>query len=363
MKRFSIYMLLCAAGALAQQAPAPPAAPPAAPPGEVLGPGNFIHAVSNLDNSMDFYVNVIGLDLPRGRGRNGATPPPPVIPRPFISTPEILRLYNSPAEQYRAATANVARVSPMGAELAEFKETDLKPVKPRFVDPGASNFIFTVKDIDAVMERVKKSGTPVVTAGGEPVTINGDHGKVRAVVVKDPDGFFIELVQPETLPDNAAQVAGNIVDVGFGFTVNNTDKMVHVFKDGLGFNLQTGAFTSDKTRLSLMGAPSGSQVRRTVGYVPGSSLQIEFLEFKGVDGKPVHSTQHDPGAAVLRLRVRDMDSILKSLDAVGVKVASAGGVPVALGGANVTNGQHAAITSAPDNLFVQVLAAPPRPPN
>src|SRR5580658_6214203 len=102
MKRVSLYVLLCAAGALAQQPPAPPTAPPAAPAGEVLGPGNFIHAVSNLDNSMDFYVNVIGLDLQRGRGGpNGAPPPPPVIPRPFIATPEILRLYNAGDAQFR----------------------------------------------------------------------------------------------------------------------------------------------------------------------------------------------------------------------------------------------------------------------
>ena len=129
---------------------------------------------------------------------------PPVIPRPFIRTPEILRLYNAGDNaQYRAATAMI-QVSPMRAELVEFKDVDLKAVKPRLVDPGASLYILTVKDLDAVMQRVRKSGTPVVTAGGEPVTIDGDHGKMRAVVVKDPDGFFIELIQPQTLPESAA---------------------------------------------------------------------------------------------------------------------------------------------------------------
>ena len=351
MKRFFVYVLLSAASASGQTAP------PAVPAGEVLGPGNFIHAVSNLDNSMDFYVGVIGLDLQRGRGgSNGAPPPPPVVPRPFIKTPEILRLYNAGDNaQYRAATAMI-QVSPMRAELVEFNGVELKPVKPRLVDPGASIFILTVKDLDGVMERVKKSGTPVVTAGGEPVMIDGEHGKIRAVVVKDPDGFFIELVQPQTLPDSAGQFASNVIDVGFGFTVENTDRMVHVFKDGLGFTPQTRAFSADPARLSLAGAPKGSQVRRTTAYVPGSSLQVEFLEFKGVDGKPVHGTQHDPGAAVLRLRIRDMDSMVKSLKGVGVKVVSAGGEPVFIG--NPANGQRAAITGAPDNLFVQLLLQP-----
>jgi predicted enzyme related to lactoylglutathione lyase len=329
--------------------------PGAAPAGEVLGPGNFIHAVSNLDKSVDFYHDVIGLDLPRGRGVNGAPPPPPVeAPRPFIATPEILRLYNAVGAQFRTTTP-VIPASAMRPELVEFKDVDLKPVHPRFVDPGASNFIFTVKDIGAVMERVKKFGTPVVTAGGEPIAIESDHGKARAVVIKDPDGFYIELIQPDTLPDSAAQVTGNIIDVGFGFTVENTDRMVHVFKDGLGFTPQTGSFSKDKTRLSLFGAPSGSQVKRTTALVPGSALQVEFLEFKGVDGKPVHGQQHDPGAAVLRLRVRDADSAIKSLADTGVKVVTADGTPIALGN------NRFAITSAPDNLFVQVLQAAPRP--
>jgi predicted enzyme related to lactoylglutathione lyase len=353
MKRFFGCAALCAAAAFGQT-------PAAAPAGEVLGPGNFIHVVSNLDNSLAFYHDVIGLEIQRAGGARGnAAPAPPDAPRPYIATPEILRLYDSVGAQYRAGAAMIQE-SPMRAELVEFKDVDRKPVQPRFVDPGASNFILTVRDIGAVMERVKKSGTPVVTAGGEPVTIDGDRGKVRAVVVKDPDGFFVELVQPETLPDGAAQSSNNVIDIGFGFTVENTDRMVHVFKDALGFAPQTGSFGSDKARMSLVAAPAGSQFRRTTALVPGSSLQVEFLEFRGVDGKPVHSVPHDPGSAVLRLRIRDMDSMVKNLAATGVKVASTEGVPVFVGNPN-GGGQRFAITSAPDNLFVQVVQQVQRP--
>jgi catechol 2,3-dioxygenase-like lactoylglutathione lyase family enzyme len=349
MKQFFACALLCAAAAFGQSVPA------AAPAGEVVGPGNFIHVVSNLDNSLAFYHDVIGMELQRAGGARGNAAPAPVpdAPRPYITTPEILRLYNSVGAQFRVSAAMVQE-SPMRAELIEFKDVERKPVRPRFVDPGASNFILTVRDIGAIMERVKKSGTPVVTAGGEPITIDGERGKARAVVVKDPDGFFVELVQPETLPENAAQSSNNILNIGFGFTVENTDRMVHVFKDALGFTPQTGAFTPDKARLNLVGAPAGAQFRRTTALIPGSSLQVEFLEFKGVDGKAVHSGTHDPGSAVLRLRIKDMDSMVKSLAATGVTVASADGVPVLLGNAN-GGGQRFAITSAPDNLFVQVV--------
>jgi hypothetical protein len=349
MKRLLVCGTLGVVAAFAQT-------PAAAPAGDVLGPGNFIHVVSNVDNSLAFYHDVIGLDLQRpggARGNAAPAPPPPDAPRPFIATPEILRLYGSVGAQYRTGTAMIQE-SPMRAELVEFKDVERKPVQPRFVDPGASNFILTVKDLSPIMERVKKSGTPVVTRGGEPVNLDGPRGKARAVIVKDPDGFFVELIQPETLPENAAQSSNNVIDINFGFTVENTDRMVRVFKDGLGFTPQTEQFSSDTARLNLVAAPAGSQFRRTTALVPGSSLRVELIEFKGVDGKAVHSVPHDPGSAVLRLRIKDMDSTIRNLNSVGVQVASTDGVPVFVGNQN-GGGQRFAITSAPDNLFVQVI--------
>ena len=55
----------------------------------------------------------------------------------------------------------------------------------------------------------------------------------------------------------------------------------------------------------------------------------------------------------MRLRVRDIDSVIKALDAAGVHIVSHGGEPVTLkGGANAV---RVANTGAPDNLFVQVM--------
>jgi hypothetical protein len=94
--------------------------------------------------------------------------------------------------------------------------------------------------------------------------------------------------------------------------------------------------------------------------VPGTSFQVSFLEFKDIDRKPVHGRPRDPGAAVLRLLVRDVDAAVKQLDTVGVKVASAGREAVSVPGGAVR--ARAAILSAPDNLFVQVFQpAPPQP--
>jgi catechol 2,3-dioxygenase-like lactoylglutathione lyase family enzyme len=315
------------------------------PAGDVVGVGNFIHVVSNLDKSLEFYHDVLGMDLQRGPGAQA-----PAGPRPFLSGPEVPRLYNAVGAQYRVLSALVSE-SPMRAELVEFKDVDRKAVRPRVQDPGASILVLTVRDLAPIMARVKKSTATVVTSGGGPVAV--DDGS-QAILLSDPDGFFVELVLRNPTPATKAVADSAFIDVGFTFVVSDTNRMVQVFKDALGFQPQTGAFATDKALERLLGVRS-MQVRKTAATVPGTSFRVEFLEFKGTDRKLVHSRLQDPGSAVLRLLVQDVDATVKKLDSSGVKVASAGGEVITLPGGNTTI--RAAITSAPDNLFVQVLQA------
>jgi poly(3-hydroxybutyrate) depolymerase/catechol 2,3-dioxygenase-like lactoylglutathione lyase family enzyme len=344
MNKVFIGILFSTVVAMAQPAPTP------APPGEVIGVGNFIHLVSDADKSVDYYHDVIGMDLQRPPG--AAANAPVVVPRPFIATPEIVSLYNAAGAQYRATTTLVPD-SPMRAELVEWKGIDRKTVQPRIQDPGAATLILTVRNIDEVMARVKKSGSPVVTMGGEPVNLGDD----RAVLLRDPDGFYVELIQPKDVP--AATPAGNLIDVSFAFTVSDTERMMRVFRDALGFQPRTGGFLADRAHTNLTGTP-GAQYRVTTALVPGTTFPIQFWEFKSIDRRPVESRTQDPGSPVLRLRVRDMESVLKALSGAGVTVASRDGKYVTLAGAAAS--QRFAITKAPDNLFIQVVQALPNAP-
>ncbi len=319
-----------------------------APAGEVIGVGNFLHVVSDAEKSVAFYRGVLGMDL-QGAQPNG--------PRPYLTTPAIVNLYDAIGAQYRVGTTQV-QGSPMRAELVEWKDIERKPVHPRIQDPGAATMILIVRDLDSIMARVKSSGTPIVTTGGEPVTLAEGKGTERAIIVKDPDGFFVELAQIDPAPQTSAPAGSNMLEVGFAFTVSNTDKMMHVFKDALGFQPTTGKFEADPARLKLMGTP-GAKYRQTTSRVPGTSLHANFYEFKGVDRQPVHSRPRDPGSPMLRLMVRDMDSVVKALAAAGAPVISHEGKPVDF--ANAAGGLRIAIASAPDNLLVQVMQQIPKP--
>jgi len=327
--------IAAAAAAFAQPLPTP------APPGDIIGVGNFLHVVADVEKSVDFYQNVLGMDL------QGT---PPTGPRPYLDTPAIVNLYDAPGAQYRVGVALVP-ASPMRAELVEWKGVDRAPVHPRYQDPGAATLILTVRDLNPILARVKKSGSPILTTGSEPVRLNDSS----AIMLRDPDGFYVELIQPDS---PSAAPAGNMLSVSFAFTVSDTERMMQVFRDTLGFQPQTSVIQYDKARLTLMGLPR-AEIRRTTALVPGTTFEIEFLEFAGIDRKPVHSRPRDPGSPLLRLLVRDLDSALKAITSAGVKVASHEGNPVTL--VNPNGGLRAAIAAAPDNLFVQLLQQLPKP--
>jgi catechol 2,3-dioxygenase-like lactoylglutathione lyase family enzyme len=132
-----------------------------------------------MDRALTFYRDVIGLEV--------AQPP-----NAFSGNPAIMDLGNTPGGQSRFGSLRVPG-SQMGVELIEYKGDDRKPARPRFQDPGAANLILTVRDLDAIVARVKRSPGRIQTLSGTPATIQNG---TRVIFVQDPDGFFVELTSP-----------------------------------------------------------------------------------------------------------------------------------------------------------------------
>ena len=149
----------------------------------------------------------------------------------------------------------------------------------------------------------------------------------------------------------------NVVGARFGLTIGSTDQTMKVYRDLLGFQPQIDAdFISEKPIQDLMNTP-GAQVRSSAATVPGSALQVEFLEFKGIDRKPIGARIQDPGATRLQLRVRDSDATVKSLVAAGGTVITTGGD----GGPILMSGLRVALVREPNNLFLVIMTQVPRP--
>ena len=86
--------------------------------------GNFSHIVADLDRSIRFYREGLGLE-----------PAGPV--RPFEAHVAIQRAANVMGAQTRYVVLKVPG-STLGVELIEYSGIDRKPVSPRFQDPGAA---------------------------------------------------------------------------------------------------------------------------------------------------------------------------------------------------------------------------------
>jgi len=244
----------------------------------------------------------------------------------------------------------------MRVEIVEFKDIDRKPVFRRLQDPGAVRLILTVRNLDTLLEHLKSQNVPVVSAGAAPVTLR-NHDAGRSVIVQDPDGFYIQLIQPNTLPNTTAAATSNVIGARFGLTINDTDQTMKLYRDLLGFQPEIGtAFENDKATQDLMNAPQ-AQIRRSIAKIPGSAVQVEFLEFKGVDRKTVDGRIQDPGSTRLQLRVKDSDAAVKSLVAAGGKVITTGGS----GGPIIMSGLRVALVRELNNLFLVIMAQAPRP--
>jgi len=329
--KVAMALPMCVAGVLFAQS----ASAQSAPPGDVIGVGNFTHLVANLDKSVEFYRDRIGLELLGPQG-----------PRPFAAVPAIQKATNTRTAQVRLAIFKVPG-SEMGVEAAEFKDIDRNAIHPRFQDPGAGNLILLVRDIDTMLAGLKQAGVPIVTAGGAPVSIRGN---TRAVILSDPDGFYVELMQPDPLPATSAPASSNIIGARFGMTVENTEKTLKFYQDLFGFEPHPGgAFSDDKNLMSLAGT-IGAQFRRSTALIPGTSVQVEFIEFKDIDRKIYHTGAQDPGTASLQLRVRDMDSMVRTLKSAGDIVISAGAEPQ-----NLNASLTLFFARDPNNVIVELL--------
>src|ERR1700674_201738 len=149
----------------------------AQPAGHIQSLSHAIHAVDDLDTTLAFYRDVFGL-----RG-NPSDFPNPAVPL----------LTNAPGVTLRLSM--LALPGGMRFELTHFKGLERKPAKAKYTDPGAASIVFYVRDIDGALANAKKANAAIVTTGGAPVEIATATGQARSVMLRDPDGFLIQLSQ------------------------------------------------------------------------------------------------------------------------------------------------------------------------
>jgi catechol 2,3-dioxygenase-like lactoylglutathione lyase family enzyme len=295
-------------------------------PGPAIGVRAIIHSVTDLDKTVKFYQGGLGL-VPVGMDGK----PVAAMPVPQALDESLSKFTDTHGAKFRNAMFNIPGTA-LSLELTEFTGTPVKKAVPHMQDPGAATLVLTVRDIDAALDSVKKNGGSVLSIGGQPMKIGGETSQSRSVFVRDPDGFMLELASIQPPPKSNAPADSTILGARIGVTIKDTDQTLKFYHDVLGFETKPAqpAFATNKTIASLIDA-EGAQWRISTAKVPGTAVDLEFLEFKGVPRKPFDLRVPDAGSPAVSIHVKDVETAMKAVAAGGGSIVTRGREPVKLG--------------------------------
>jgi catechol 2,3-dioxygenase-like lactoylglutathione lyase family enzyme len=295
-------------------------------PGAATGVRAMIHSVADLDKTVGFYRDGLGLEMSGPGGKPATT-----LSAPRALDESLSKFTATHGAKFRNATFKIPGAK-FDLELTEFTDTPRKDVHPHMQDPGAGTLVLTVRDVDAALAGVNKSGGSVLSIGGQPMKVGPENSKSRSVFVRDPDGFMLELAGIQPTPPSDAPASSNVTGGHIGITVQSIDQTLKFYHDVLGFETKPApaAFDTNKTIATLIDA-EGAQWRISTAKIPGSSVQWEFLEFKGVQRTPFRLAVPDIGSPAVSVMVKDVNAALEAVKAGGGSVVTAGGQPVKLG--------------------------------
>jgi catechol 2,3-dioxygenase-like lactoylglutathione lyase family enzyme len=296
-----------------------------------------IHAVQDLDTTLAFYREVFGL--------NGT---PQDFPNPAVP-----QLTNAPGVTLRLSMLRLP--GKMLFELTHFQGLERKPARAAYTDPGAGSIVVYVRDLDEAVAKARRANAPIVTTGGVPVEITSASGKTRSILLRDPDGFFVQVVQ-ETPAPGAPE--GNVHRISLAYTIDSAESTANFYNGMLGLEL-TGpsAFSKDPAMLRLIGAPAGTEFRKLTGVIPGPPAYVEFTEFRGVPRNKFHLRVRDPGAPAMAIQVINLNGMVAEMKAAGVNLISANGQIVDFG-----NGTHNIFVEDPNGMNIELFERSGPPP-
>jgi catechol 2,3-dioxygenase-like lactoylglutathione lyase family enzyme len=324
-----------------------------APPGVVLRPGHLGRQTGDLERIIHFYHDLLGLGL-RGERRQ---------PLPFWSSPGLIEFAATPEyAEFRAVIMPIpgtVAVSGSGMEMTveaiEFRNMERHQYVPALHDIGSSHLILVLRDLDSTLDKLKAEGVPVITAGGMPVAVPALHGSPtpeRAVIVRDPDGYPVELTEPSPPPATTAPADSNILGARVSLTVQDLDSTRQLYRDLIGPELQlrpAATFSSDAAYNQLGNTP-GAEFRYSAAIIPGSPVILEFIQYRNIEQRTIKPRLQDIGVAHLLFMVKDMDVIMARLQAAGLRTLAASGKPVF-----IAPQVQAVFVTDTDNFFVEFM--------
>jgi predicted enzyme related to lactoylglutathione lyase len=296
----------------------------------VRGLYNWIHSTGDAERSFAFYHDVFGVELSRSpfAGPAPANAPPERI-RPAAeagSDPLVWDLTNTHGSRFRTVFMRAPN-TPFGLELSEFFDVPRGERLPNPWDPGAATLVFTVRDLDALVSKLKARGAPVVTLGGGALDSPGG----RAIVVRDPDGGLVEVRQGTPAAVSAAK-AGDVIETSIAISVARLPRAIEFYQGLLGLSVSKTR-TAAASELRLHGLAAGRLTQAVVSIPGPAAATVVLSEFS----LPAGSTQvatpfawrlQDVGSPQFQLQVAGLDALMARTTQAGYRFLSVGGKPI-----------------------------------
>lgn len=329
-------LLISVPVALAQAPCATLDAPPTgiAPSGDALRPGHLGRQISNVEEDIHFYHDLIGLELRGAREQ----------PRLFGQNrglQEVASLVQGAPDPYKQASRVVLLPIPgtaaaggpeMTIEAIEIKGIDYKPFTPSLTDPGASYLKLIVTDLDKTLATLKGERFPIITVGENPVDVSawpGMTGKIRAAFVRDPDGYPVELMEVTPIPDTTAAADSKVLGARVTVVVDNIEKTCGLYESLVGPDFKfwvSPSLMGDAAYENLTG--THSQFRLAEALVPGSPVVMELIEYQNHTKRFQRPHFQDPGAAHFLFMSKDDDVMIDRVKAANLHTTSPSNAPV-----------------------------------
>jgi catechol 2,3-dioxygenase-like lactoylglutathione lyase family enzyme len=131
---------------------------------------HVVLTTADTEKKLAFYRGVLGIDVPSGT---------------WTRTP------TGTGEVRRSTSREVGGANRV-FEICEYRNVGPStPVQSRLQDPSTGMVSFIVKDLADALKPMHDANLSIVTAGSTPVSL----AKLQRIVVRDPDGVHVELIQ------------------------------------------------------------------------------------------------------------------------------------------------------------------------
>jgi quinohemoprotein ethanol dehydrogenase len=323
---------------------------------------HFGRTTGDLERIIAFYHDLLGLELRGARNQ----------PLPFMTNAALDEFVAAPAgAEFRAVhlpipgASNIADpAESISLEAFEYRGIERHGVQPALSDTGVSNLRFIVRDLDGAIAAAKRAKVAFVTAGRAPLSVpapvgetggtsaTGAAGTARAVMLRDPDGYPVELMQLQPAAPSIAASNSRVLGATMVVVVTDIDSALRFYTGLIGAGTQASAISpwrSDDGVERLRGVKR-TEHRSAVLSLPGSTLRLELLQFRGIEQNAYKPSFQDIGHAHIAFYTRDVDGALAQLRALGGSTVSRSGTFT-----RFNPSLRGFYTRDPDGFFLEVI--------